>query len=208
MATPKADSILLDFRRQYGDLRDKTTGAVITNANQDGNDISVVQGMSLLRDASNELMRMFFQELGFNADKLGVTFPEARKRALLSGGAGGGQILYNVSLPPDFGWVVSAMYRHGNDWFKVVLGNSDKIDAVIEGLNVNHTGPVGHVEGSAFYLAFRPQTDPTTDKIELSYIRKQLDIEQGGTTDMILDARWADMLVKLMVKNARMYKNQ
>jgi hypothetical protein len=216
MATPRADSIILQFRRDYGDMRNGTTGAPIVLASEPGNDFTVVQVTELLVRCINEIITFAYKELGMDAKQLGDLFREYEKQPTTLTAHAGGNIAgtdkyLTGTLPADYGWLISAVWRKSGQGYQLIRPASPReVEAIVEGINKEATGPAGYVAGTSFVMAYNAQgfTFDSSDEIAVSYVARQVAITQGGSTDVLIANNWDGEIVRLMRERARASKTQ
>ena len=229
MATPNANTIALEFRRDVADNFRADTGAAITDVtSQNGNEWSYTEIKDLLVQAINEYQQRIAneirQKISSRPDKIGnalaSAFPEYVKRTLSAvpltptpGWYGGAYA--DIALPSDYGWLCAVSVAYGSDYNRGKYVEPDVFASMIDKKNQEHRRPYYTIEGTNIRIISRftglpGQTPggPVESQIELTYIAPQPDITLGGATDILLRMHNKSNILTIMKMIATRYKSQ
>lgn len=229
MATPNAELIIGEFRRDIADNHDLTTGAAITNyATQDGNEWTALEARDLLIQAIEEYKQRVAQEVAQridgNIEKIGnalaIVFPEYAKRALLpfpvasfAGYYGGGY--GELTLPADHSYPCAAAIAYAADYNRARYRTPELFASMLDQKNLEHRRPYYTIEGQTIRVKSRftgisgqAPSAPVETQLELTYIFPQPVITLAGATDISLRIHHKANVLRTMKMIAVRYKAQ
>ena len=229
MATPNAELIIGEFRRDIADVHDKTTGAAITNyATQDGVEWSAVEARDLLIQSINEYIQRLASEVikrtGDDMEKLGnamaSVFPEYVKRTQLAFPLAGFPGYYGgnygeLAVPSDFAFVCAAAIAYGSDYDRARYRTPVLFASMLDHKNREHRRPYYTIEGSTIRVKSRwtgistqAPTAPVETQLEFTYIFPQPVITLAGATDITIRMHHKTNVLAMMKLIAGRYKTQ
>lgn len=229
MATPNAEMIIGEFRRDVADNYDKTTGAAISNyASQDGNEWSAVEARDLLIQSINEYIQRLAGEVikrtGDDMEKLGnamaSVFPEYVKRAQLAFPLAGFPGYYGgnygeLALPSDFAFVCAAAIAYGADYDRARYRTPVLFASILDGKNKEFARPYYTIEGSLIRvkskrtgISTQAPAAPVETQLEFTYIFPQPVITLAGATDIAIRMHHKTNVLATMKLIAGRYKQQ
>lgn len=206
MATPIADAYVLQFRREYKDLRDSSDGSVITTSTQDGTAFSAVDVKNMLVNACNKLLEIGYQAL-YDVNAFADTFDEYKRvtdPALA--GTFSDNIFTVTTMPADFSMAVSGIYvPNSGAMDDIILVNSDRFnDAVVDKNPEQRASYLGAMRNKTFEVVHNTATLTNSDTVILTYMALQPDITLGGATDIRMRTSRMAEIMQLMHEMARL----
>lgn len=222
MTTPKLSALKLAFRIETGDNRVKSTGiSFVSDSTLDGQKWSSAQLDLMAADAVNWILDTAAGSMPPGASEyekgavLERAYPECLKDSAVltmtppSLNAVTARMA-DVALPSDYGWIVSAMYVGGGGTYKRIRQATQvELNAIIEQRNTELAGTIcGLVRGTNLYVAAGAQMDVTNDKFIVSYICKQAAMTDGGSVDLVFDAKRNNMVLMRMKQISTAYLKQ
>lgn len=215
MATPNFDMMHMMFRRhpQVSDLYSPTLGTAITSASTDGN-WTVAEVSEMLVRGINRLLAQSYATVAAKVgilDEIGDTlyslFPEYVLPAnLTSVVAGRVQKELVGTLPSDFLAPISASHYFTGQGVpqRIRFVSPRYMESALMDLYPELTSLIASLrDGKMSVMA--PNLSPavslagTTDRVEVTYLRSQSSLTQGGATDVKLREAWWQDAVNLAV---------
>lgn len=208
MATPILDSIIMQFRRMYGDMYQHESENEITLASQDGQDFSVVEVKDLAIRSINAILTTVAEEVQIgrvSMEYVAQAFTEFKADATVSLSVSGN--VGTGSLPASFLVDLGAsLVRASGNPRRAHKGSESEFNYVRSGRDPEQShSPVYRIVGTDVKVAYYdPDTALAgTDALDLQYFTFQADVTQGGATDVSIKFAWASKVVDGMLAQAR-----
>jgi hypothetical protein len=228
VATPNANTIVSEFRRDVADNYRADTGAAITDVtSQNGNEWSYTEVKDLLVQAINELQQRtageVMQKLTSRPDKVGnalaSVYSEYVKRTLsavahtaIPGWYGGAYA--EITLPSDYGWLCAVAVAYGSSYDRGKYVEPDVFASMIDRKNQEHRRPYYTIEGTKLRIISRftglpgqASGAPVESQVEITYVSTQPDITLGGATDILMRMHNKTNILAIMKMIAARWKS-